>query len=230
MTPCQWSVFLHLKMLKSAPKCPKLIPETIKLWFSGRNSVKIGVYDKKSPNSVKNWWVPNNVIERPEGGGSGEKLNNLVSFGLTYFCYGPGSPYYDHQNMSSCIGWQFRNLWFTTSNLKTLRWPPKGIRSASNKLGKHIICCISVFDWSVDCKTQPYYETEICPKWKGHICSKIHPGGRTGNQWAVISRQILTIKLFKNVKMQVMTEYFGKISIRRNNTKRLSKFVIFLET
>jgi hypothetical protein len=28
MTP--WSIFLHLKILKSAPKCPKLIPEIIK--------------------------------------------------------------------------------------------------------------------------------------------------------------------------------------------------------
>jgi hypothetical protein len=31
-------VFLHLKMLKSAPKYPKLIPEVIRLSFSSRNS------------------------------------------------------------------------------------------------------------------------------------------------------------------------------------------------
>jgi hypothetical protein len=29
------------------------------------NSVKICVYNAKSPNSVQNWCVPNNVIERP---------------------------------------------------------------------------------------------------------------------------------------------------------------------
>jgi hypothetical protein len=28
--------------------------------------VKICVYDIKSPNLVKNWCVPNNVIERPD--------------------------------------------------------------------------------------------------------------------------------------------------------------------
>jgi hypothetical protein len=54
----------RVKMLKSAPKCPKLIPEIIMSKFR-LISAKICVYDAKSPNSVKNWCVPNNIIVRP---------------------------------------------------------------------------------------------------------------------------------------------------------------------
>jgi hypothetical protein len=43
-------------------KCPKFIPKCPKFRI---NSVKICVYDAKIPNSVKNWCVPNNVIEKP---------------------------------------------------------------------------------------------------------------------------------------------------------------------